>query len=346
MAAMRGQAAVAALAVLAGSAGSLAGRDDTAGASGAAPRAKAVDANFVVAAANNEVVTVRDVLTEWRLEGRRNADPNRPPLPTPDERKALAKRIVVDRLWLAHAKAFPAWSEIVTRKMVEDEARDLYGALWSDPVLPEAEHELMRAKAESSIAVQVALQSDPEFRRVSLARPSEVRRFWEQRPDLHRVPTRVQLGRVVLGRELHGSEVEAKVVALRQLAIEKGSLEAAARELAPGDYSLLPVENLEGDRDLREDVLQFARDAQPGELSSPIVGSASVMLFAMVTREPGREVTFEEAAAKLKLLIERGRSDFRARQFFVFEILPKSFFIPSDLFDEEIQQLTGRPPKR
>ncbi|MBM4014966.1 MAG: peptidyl-prolyl cis-trans isomerase [Planctomycetes bacterium] len=324
--------------------GALAGQD---GANSPAAGARPIDANFVVAAANNEVVTVRDVLLEWRLEGRRNADPNRAALPNPEERKVLAKRIVVERLWLAHAKAFPAWSEIVTRKLVEDEARDLYGALWSDPALPAAEHELMRAKAERSIATQVALQSDPEFRRVSLARPSDVRRFWEQRPDLHRVPTRVQLGRVVLGRELHGSDVEAKVAALRQLAIEKGGLETAARELAPGDYSLLTVENLEGDRNLREDVLQFAREAQPGELSLPIVGSASAMLFTVVTREPGREVSFDEAAAKLKLVMENGRRDFRARQFFVFEILPKSFFIPSDLFDEEIRQLIpGYQPQR
>jgi hypothetical protein len=305
----------------------------------AAPAARPIDVNFVVAAANNEIVTVRDILLEWSLEGRRNADPDRPGVPTPEQRKDLAKRIVVERLWLAHAKAFPAWTEIVTRKLVEDEARDLYGALWSDPSLPADEHELMRAKAESSIAMQVALQSDPEFRRVSLARPSDVRRFWDQRPDLHRVPTRAQLGRVVLGRELHGRDAEAKATALRQLAIEKGSLEAAARELAPGDYSLLAVENLEGDQDLRADVLSFARAAEPGELSAPIMGSASVMLFSMVTREPGREVTFDEAAAKLKLILENGRREFRAKQFFVFEVLPKSFFNPGDLFDEEIRRL-------
>lgn len=296
-------------------------------------------ANTVLAAANNEVVTVRDVLLEWRLQGRRSADPDRGALPSDDEAKAIAKQLVIERLWLAYGKAFPAWVEIVTPKLVEDEARDLYPTLWSDPKLPVDEHELMRTKAESSIAMQVALQSDPEFQRVSRARPSDVERFWELNPALHRVPTRLQLGRVVLGRALHGENLAAKAAELRQLAIEKGSLDLAAAELAKGDYSVLRIDDLENNQDLRDDVLAFARSAEPGELSAPIVGSESVMLFTVVAREPGREVTFEEAAAKLKLMIENGRREFRAKQFFVFSILPQSFFEPGDLFDDEVEQL-------
>ncbi|MSR46286.1 MAG: peptidyl-prolyl cis-trans isomerase [Planctomycetes bacterium] len=303
------------------------------------PPTDTIDANFVIASANSAVVTVHDVLVDWSLLSRRNANPDRPAFPTRDEQQKLAKQLVIERLWLAHAKAFPFWPEIVTDKMITDEARDMYGALWIDPKLPADEHDLMRAKAESSLAMQIALQSDPEFKRVSLARPSDVQRSWDLNPELHRVPTRVALGRVTLGRALHGAEVESKAARLRQLAVEKASLEAAAAELAPGDYAIVRVDDLERDQNLRDDVLAFARGAEAGELSMPIAGEASVMLFCVVSREPGRELTFEEASSNLKRLIENRRRELRAQQYFVFNILTQSFFLPQDLFDDEIEQL-------
>jgi hypothetical protein len=299
----------------------------------------APDVNYVLAAVNNEVVTVRDVQLEWRLENRRNANPDRAEPTSRAEQEHYAKSIVIERLWLTHAHGFAMWNDIITRKMVDDEARDIFGSLYADASLPQDEHDLMRAKAESSLARQVAMQFDPEYRRCMIARPSDVRRLWDERPDLHRVPTRVQLGRIVLGRDLHGPDVEAKAAKLRQLAVEKGSLEAAAAELAPGDYSVVPIEDVENDKDMRDDVIAFARQAETGELSAPVVGSASVMLFSLVQREPGREVTFEEAAPKLKEVIQNMRCVIRQQQYFVFNILTESFFGPADLFDDEIEQM-------
>lgn len=300
----------------------------------------APDVNFVLAAVNNEVVTVRDVQLEWRLENRRNANPDRAEPTKRPEQERYAKTIVIERLWLAHARGFAMWADIITRKMVDDEARDIFGSLYTDASLPQDEHDLMRSKAESSLARQVAMQFDPEYRRCMIARPSDVRRLWDERPDLHRVPTRVQLGRVVLGRDLHGPDVEEKAARLRQLAVDKGSLEAAAAELAPGDYSVLAIDDVENDKDMRDDVIDFARKAETvGELSAPFVGSASVMLFSLVQREPGRVVTFEEAAPKLKEVIQNMRCVIRQQQYFVFNILTESFFGPADLFDEEIEQI-------
>ncbi len=304
------------------------------------PDGTPIDVNFVLAAVNNEIVTIRDVLIEWRLDSRRNADPDRPAAPrTPEEQMQEAKKIVIDRLWLAHAKAFPMYAEVVTRKLVDEEARDMWGSLWTDPAIPLDERELMRRKAESRIALQLSLQSDPEFRRCTIARPDDVRRFWENNPELHKVPTRVELGRVLLGREVHGAAVEAKAATLRQRAIEKSSLEAAAGELAPGDYSLLKIDDLDHEENLREDVLAFARTAEPGELSAPVIGSASVMLFTVLSRQPGRELAFEDAAPKIKEILQNGRCDYRAKQYFVVKILAESFFGPEELFDDEIEQL-------
>ncbi len=304
------------------------------------PDGKPVDANFVLAAVNNEIVTIRDVLLEWRLDSRRNADPDRPAAPrTAEEQMQEAKKIVIDRLWLAHAKAFPMYGEIVTRKLLDEEARDMWGSLWSDPAIPVDERELMLRKAESRIALQLSLQSDPEFRRCAVARPDDVRRFWEDHPELHKVPPRVELGRVLLGREVHGAGVEAKAAALRQLAIERSSLEAAASELAPGDFSRIRIDDLDREENLRDDVLAFARTAEPGELSAPVGGSASVMLFTVLAREAGREIAFEDAAPKIKEILQNGRCDFRAKQYFVVKILAESFFGPADLFDDEIEQL-------
>lgn len=308
-------------------------------ADGSADGPVAPEVNYVLAAVNNEVVTVRDVQLEWRLENRRNANPDRAAPTTRSEQEVFAKAIVIERLWLAHAHGFAMWSDIVTRKMVDDEARDLFGSLYSDATLPQDEHDLMRTKAESSIARQIAMQFDPEFRRCMIARPSDVRRLWDERTDLHRVPTRVQLGRVMLGRDLHGPDVEGKAAKLRQLAVEKGSLEAAAAELAPGDYSVVPIDDVENNKDMRDDVLAFARQAESGELSAPVVGTASVMLFSLVQREPGREITFEEAAPKLKEHIQNIRCVIRQQQYFVFNILTESFFGPADLFDDEIEQM-------
>lgn len=306
----------------------------------AAATGRPIDSNFVLAAVNNEIVTIRDVLLEWRLDSRRNADPDRPAAPrTPEEQMQEAKKIVIDRLWLAHAKSFPMYGEIVTRKLLDEEARDMWGSLWSDPAIPVDERELMLRKAESRIALQLALQSDPEFRRCSVARPDDVRRFWENNPELHKVPPRVELGRVLLGREVHGAGVEAKAAALRQLAIERSSLETAAAELAPGDFSRIRVDDLDHEESLRADVLAFARSAEPGELSAPVVGSASVMLFTVLRREPGREIAFEDAAPKIKEILQNGRCDYRAKQYFVVRILAESYFGPADLFDDEIEQL-------
>ncbi|MBL8844047.1 MAG: peptidyl-prolyl cis-trans isomerase [Planctomycetes bacterium] len=306
----------------------------------AAPQGQPLDSNFVLAAVNNEIVTIRDVLLEWRLDSRRNADPDRPAAPrTPEEQMQEAKKIVIDRLWLAHAKSFPMYGEIVTRKLLDEEARDMWGSLWSDPAIPVDERELMLRKAESRIALQLALQSDPEFRRCSVARPDDVRRFWENNPELHKVPPRVELGRVLLGREVHGAGVEAKAAALRQLAIERSSLETAAAELAPGDFSRIRIDDLDHEESLRADVLAFARSAEPGELSAPVVGSASVMLFTVLRREPGREIAFEDAAPKIKEILQNGRCDYRAKQYFVVRILAESYFGPADLFDDEIEQL-------
>lgn len=308
-------------------------------AAAAAPR-DPIDVNFVLAAVNAEVVTHRDALIEWRLEGRRSADPDRPAAPrTADEELEQAKRIVIDRLWLEHARAFPAWADIVTPKMVEDEAKAIWGTLWTDPSIPSDERQRMRDRAESSLAHQLVLQSDPQFRRVSVARPEDVRAVWQQRPDLHRKPTRVQLGRVLLGKEVHGEGRGEKAAALRQLAIAKGSLEAAATELAPGDYALLRIDDLEHNEDLRDDVLAFAREGEPGDLSPPIAGGSSVMLFSVVAKEPGRDIPFDEAAPQIREFLQRMAREEVAQRYFVTRILREAFFLPGHLFDDEIERV-------
>ncbi len=301
---------------------------------------KVINQNFVLAAVNEEVVTLRDVLLEWRLEGRRNADPDRPVAPhTDSERLEAAKRIVMDRLWLAHARRLPIWDLNISKRLVEEVAGDLFGSLWTDPAIPADERDLMRAKAESRLAIQLSLNFDLEYRRCMVARPEDVQRIWDATPAIHRVSTKAKLGRVILGREVYGPQTADLAQQIRQRAIEKSSLETAAQELAPGSYAATKEYDLEHDADLRDEVLAFARTAEPGELSTPVVGEKSVMLFTLLSRQPGHDVSYEEAAPKIKALIESGRCDFRAQQYFIFKILPEAFFVPTELFDDEIEQL-------
>jgi hypothetical protein len=87
---------------------------------------------------------------------------------------------------------------------------------------------------------------------------------------------------------------------------------------------------------LREEVLTFAKTAAPGDLSAPISGQVSVMLFSLMAREEGKDVTFEEAAPRIKDFLEQRGKRVRAEEYFVTKILTEAFFLPPDLFDEEI----------
>jgi len=310
---------------------------------GAAGAVKIVDENYVLAAANREVVTVRDVLLEWRLERRRDADPARALPPKDDERRKYAKGIVIDRLWIAHARGlFPLYAEFVTPRMIDEEAKRRFGTLFDDPSVPADERQLMRVKAEVWIAMGVALTNDPEYKRCATARPSDVRRWYDRHPELHRVSTLVRMGRVLLGREnsreLYGEDSASLLPKVRQRAVELGSLEAAAAELAPGSYQPTKEYAVDREPDLREDVLAFARSAQPGELSPPFRGENSAMLFTVLARKEGRDVSFEEAAGDIKEKLENLRCNIRAQQYFVTRVLPEAFFGPPSLFDDEIEQ--------
>jgi len=313
---------------------------------GEAPSAETrpADENYVLAAVNGEVVTVRDVLLEWRLEGRRNANPDRPLAPTVEDRRALAKDLVIDRLWVAHARdAYGAlYTEFVTPRMIDEYAKDVVGALYDDAAIPADERELMRSKGEVRIAMEIALTSDPDYRRCTIARPEDVKRWYDAHPETHRVSAQVQLGRVLLSREnakeLYGEAAETLAQRLRQRAVELSSLEAAAKELAPGSYQPTKVYEIERETDLRDDVLQFARSAVAGELSAPVPGQASVMLFTLLTRQEGQDVPFEKAAPHIKKQIELLRCRLRSNQYFVVKILPEAFFMPQEMFDDEIEQ--------
>lgn len=298
----------------------------------------ALDQNQVVAAVNGEVVTLRDVLLQWKLDGRATTDPDRNALPTVEQVNEIKKDIVTSRLWLSHARLYPLYGEVITQQVIDDEAKQMFAPLLLDPTLTEDEKKLIRRRAEESIAQQFILFNDPEFKRASVARPTDVERWWESHPELHRRPARAQLERVVLGRELLGPKVEQIAKDLRQRAIELQSLEAAAKELAPGSYSPAKEITIEGKSDLRDDVIEFARTARPGDLSAPIVGQASIMIFGLASREDGHDVTFEEAAPRIKTQLENWRQRFRVQEYLVMKILPEAFFLPGDLFDDEIER--------
>jgi hypothetical protein len=305
-----------------------------------APVGELLDENFVLAAVNRDVVTVRDVLIEWKLEGRRQANPDRPFAPTKEDRIAIAKSIVMDKLWIAHARQNPMYAEFVTPREIDLEARGLHGALFDDPSVTPDEREVMRRDGERSIAMQIALETDPEFRRCKVARPEDIRYWYDSHPELHRRATMVKMGRVLLGRqnakELYGEPAESLVVRLRQRAVELSSLEAAAKELAPGSYVPTRDYDVEHEADLREDVLQFAKSGVPGDLSPPIPGESSIMLFTVIGREEGHDVTLEQAAPEIKKRLQALRCRVRGAQYFVAKVLPEAFFVPQDLFDDEI----------
>jgi hypothetical protein len=295
-----------------------------------------LDENVIVAAVNDDVVTIRDVMTLWRLGNRRVADPDRSTTPKVEVQLRLAKELVMDRLWLAKGRAHPYYAELVKPRMIEDEAKDMFGALWNDGSVPPDEHDLMRFKGEVRIAMQFTLQQDPEFRRAGDVRPDDMRRDYERLPQWRRRPTTVQLGKVALGRELYGDKLDALVKQLLARAAELKSLESAAKELAPGSFVAMPECNVEQNEGLKEDILSFARKAAVGELSPPVSGTASVMLFTVLSRNEGRDVSFEEAAPLVKEWRERMRKEDRFEKFFVLKILPEAFFKPDDLFDDEI----------
>jgi hypothetical protein len=146
----------------------------------------------------------------------------------------------------------------------------------------------------------------------------------------------------MLGRDLYGVKVDQLAKDLRQLAQEKGSLEAAAQQLAPGSYSepaSLKGVVLEGPNvSLRDELLNFAKTGTPGDLSAPIGGQVSVLLFTLISRDEGKDITFEEAAPLIKRNLESVHKMFRAEEYFVTKVLTEAFFLPPDLFDEEIDR--------
>jgi len=305
---------------------------------------KPLDENFVLAAVNSEVVTHRDVLVQWRLDGRREANPARPLVPNVIDLKETAKSIVIDRLWIAHAKLHPMYAEVVTQREIDDESKStsLFGALFEDPSVSDDERQCMRRAGEARIALSIALSNDPQFQRCSKPRPADIRKFYDAYPERRRIPTSAQLGRVLLSREsskdLFGEEADTLVQKLRQRAIELGSLDEASKALAPGSYQPMRIDDVDHETSLRDDVLEFAKTAQPGELSTPIVGTSSVMLYTLLVRTDGREVSFEEAAPQIERQIRDFRQKVRLEQYFIDRILPEAYFKPDDLFDDEISR--------
>lgn len=314
-----------------------------------------LDANHVVAIVNGDVVTVRDVLVMWKLDGRGSSDPDRKALPNENDFKSMTKEIAELRLWRMHARLFPSFVEFMTPARIDDFARENYAKLLDDPTLTEDEKALIKERTEEELARLIVLENDPEYRRLSQARPADVQYIWDDPDprlwDIHRVSSKATLGRVILGRELYGNKVESLARELRQKAVEKGSLELAAKDLAPGSYSEPPSLKdipLEGSgSNLRDDVIAFAKTAQPGDLSAPISGQVSIMIFSLISRDEGKDRTFEDAAPLIKRNLElRGRR-IRADQYFVTKIVFESNFGPEELFDEEIDRyLPGYSARR
>lgn len=314
-----------------------------------------LDDNRVLAIVNGDVVTVRDVLVMWKLNGRGSTDPDRRAVPNLDEFKDVTKEIAKFRLWRMHARLFPAFVDFMTPARIDEFARENFAKLLDEPSLTEDEKALIKERTEEEISRLVVLENDPEYRRAGQARPDDVQRIWDDPnpnfKNLHRIPTRATLGRVILGRELYGSKIDALAKDLRQKAQEKGSLELAAQELAPGGYSEPPSLKgivLEGaEVSLRDDVLAFAKTAQPGDLSAPINGQVSVMLFTLISREEGKDQTFEQAAPRIKSWLESRRKLWRADEYFVTKIVFEASFLPEELFDEEIDHfLPGNSARR
>ena len=308
-----------------------------------------LDTNRVVAAANGDVFTQRDVLLDWKLMGRADANPDRGVVPNEKEARQIVKDMVRSRMWLAHARLFPSWPEIATSELVDEYAKMYFGPLLSDPSLSEEEKKLIRRRGEEILAQIVVLNNDPEFRRAGTARPADIQRYWELRPERHREPTRTTLARVQLGRDLYGEKVEELAAQIRKRALETGSLEAAAKELAPGSYSEpreLRTVSLEGETSMRDEIYAFAKTAQTGELSTPLGFKTTVMLFSVMERTEGKDLTFEQAAPRLKEEIEMMRRQFRNEEYFVIKILREATFLPPDLFEEEIERFLGpRAPR-
>ena len=308
-----------------------------------------LDMNRVVAASNGDIFTQRDVLLDWKLMGRADANPDRGVVPNDKEARQIVKDMVRSRMWLAHARLFPSWPEIATSELIDEYAKMFFGPLLSDPSLTEEEKKLIRRRGEEILAQSVVLQNDPEFRRAGTARPADIQRYWVLRPERHRDPTRISLARVQLGRELYGEKVEELASQIRMRALETGSLEAAAKELAPGSYSEpreLTGVSLEGQTSMRDEIFAFAKTAQKGELSAPLGFKSTVMLFSVIDRKEGRDLTFEQAAPKLKEEIEMMRRQWRNEEYFVIKILREASFLPPDLFEEEIEKFLGpRAPR-
>jgi hypothetical protein len=309
-----------------------------------------LDVNEVLATANGEVVTVRDVYLQWKLDGRIATDPDRATFPNPEDARNITKSIVTARLWRAHARLFPSYAEIATASVIEDYAKEHFGPVLSDPTLTADEKSMIRETAEELLAEELVLNTDPEFRRARVTRPDDVKRYWDDHPEIHSSPPLATLGRVLLGRELYGAKVEDLAQEIRRKAQELGSLEAAARELAPGSYSepkeLRDIALTGKNQGLRDEILEIAKNGQRGDLSAPIVGRNSVMIVTLLDRKDAVEHTFEEMGPKIRVLIQNVRMERRALEYFVTKILRDAFYRPDDLFREEFERVfsTGEAP--
>jgi len=287
-----------------------------------------------VGRAGPTVVTSRDLDVEWEFH--RSTVAELGAKPSRRERTELLQSIVAEYLWIQRAHAFPRYHEVVTQKMISRRTKEAYPELWNDPDLSEERRAVLVRKTESVIAKEALRETIPSLSRSLEVLPEQMRTYYRRFPERFVIKEQILLSRVMLTRGLRANSEEL-ADQIRSEAQQGEGLEVVANRLAKDSFRQLEWQAIE-DSSLREEILQFAVDAEIGEISPVYSGRRADNIYELVDRRTGRTVPFEEASLSIKRIIQRNRIEGVMNEFFELEILLKAEFEPANLFDDILRR--------
>lgn len=297
-----------------------------------------------IAEVGERLITYQDLLQEWEVL--RKINPGLPATPSERQQFDLCRNVVEEYLWIDHARKFPAYQEWATETQIERLGKAFFPDVWEELSAPETlSRPIVMRKAEAWQARRAALQSDPDFQRYVRVRPSELMEYFHRNPEHFEEPARVHLGQVLLSQALLGPQAITTAEAIREQVQQGQSLEVAALALAPGSYRDLGWTEIEGSG-LQDEILAFLSAASQGEVSKVFQFGQTVALYQLLERRPGRKRSFEEVNEELRKQLEDRNLQQLGMRYLVVRVMPKAYFEPRNLFEEELKRFGYSRPGR
>ncbi len=298
--------------------------------------------NDTVAVAGDNLVTMEDLRREWDLV--RSLDASLAESLPPSQIADLTRLIVSDHLWIDHANTFPQYHQIMDAKKREEITRIEFEQIWRDD-LPSEDKDILFRKAEARFALQAVLMSDPEIQRSTKVRPQELKEYYRSNSEQFQIKAQVRLTQAVLPKSVHGAAALSLAEEIRARTVGGEVFFEAAESVASGSHRDLgwhePATSA-----LRQEILDFAATAQPGDISAIFDLPGSCTLVELVERVEAGVVPFERAAQDISRVLAEQRLLSHRTRYFIYRVLPEAYFYPQDLFDEELKRWGHARPGR